>query len=81
MTLPRTLLVGIVLVLISSCGPKDVGDSEAKQIVAFSVDARAGKPTIADGIPEPSTHGTEASMQTDNHRCLCDFSMRTGPPQ
>ena len=79
MTLPRTLLVGIVLVLISSCGPKDVGDSEAKQIVAFSVDARAGKPAIADGIVYlGSEAGTLHAVDMETGREVWRF--KTGGP-
>ena len=77
--LPRTLLVGTVLVLISSCGPKDVGDTEAKQIVAFSVDARAGQPAIADGVVYlGSEAGTLHAVDMETGRELWRF--KTGGP-
>jgi len=78
-SLPRTLLVGTVLVLISSCGPKNVDDSEAKQIVAFSVDARAGQPAIADGVVYlGSEAGTLHAVDMETGRELWRF--KTGGP-
>jgi outer membrane protein assembly factor BamB len=49
-TFSRALLVGLVPALITGCGPGEVGDTEAEQVVAFSVDTRAGQPAIADGV-------------------------------
>ena len=50
MTFSNVLLTGFVLVIVTACGAGDVGDTEAEQVVAFSVDARAGQPAIADGV-------------------------------
>jgi outer membrane protein assembly factor BamB len=49
-TFSNVFLAGLVLVIVTACGPGDVGDTEAEQVVAFSVDARAGQPAISDGV-------------------------------
>ena len=74
MTFSSTLLAGLVLGLITGCGPGGVADIEPEQVVAFRVDTRAGQPAIADGVVYLGTEaGTLHAVEMETGQELWRF--------
>jgi len=45
-----TLLGGLVLVLVTGCESRALGEIEAEQVAVFRVDSRPGQPAVVDGV-------------------------------